>query len=155
MKILLATDGSEYSEAAVEEIASRPFPKGTQVRVVSALQYHAPPAIEPFGVSREYYAGIEREARQQSQTIVEAAAAKLRAGNPAFDVTTAVLQDSPKRSIVEDAETWKPDLIVVGSHGRNIWQRAFLGSVSQSVVVHAPCSVEIVRCRAGVRRDEE
>ena len=153
MKILLATDGSEWSEAAIEGIASRPFPKGTQVRVVSALPYRAPPAIQPFGVSHEYFAGIEREARQQARTIVEAAAAKLRAGNTALDVTTAVLDDSPKRAIVEDAETWNPDLIVVGSHGRNSWQRAFLGSVSQSVAVHAPCSVEIVRRPADSKSD--
>ncbi len=153
MKILLATDGSETSEAAVEEITSRTFPQGTQVRVVSAVQYRAPPAIQPFGVTHEYFAGIEREARQQARTIVEVAAAKLRGGNPALDVTTAVLDDSPKRAIIEDAETWNPDLIVVGSHGRNSWQRALLGSVSQSVVVHAPCSVEIVRRRAESKRD--
>ncbi len=127
------------------------------MRVVSALQYRAPPAMGAYGVSHEYFLGVEREARQQAQTIVEAAAVKLRAGNSLLDVTTAVLEDSPKRAIVEDAETWKPDSIVVGSHGRNSWQRAFLGSVSQSVAVHAPCSVEIVRRAAGegVRRNEK
>ena len=38
-----------------------------------------------------------------------------------------------------------PDLIVVGSHGYSGIKRWLLGSVAQSVVSHAPCSVEVVR----------
>jgi nucleotide-binding universal stress UspA family protein len=62
-------------------------------------------------------------------------------------VTTEVLTGSPKRIIVEEAETWGADLIVVGSHGYRGWERLLLGSVSQAVVSHADCSVEVVRCR--------
>ena len=59
----------------------------------------------------------------------------------------AVVPDgSPKRIIVEEAETWGADLVVVGSHGYRSWERMLLGSVSQAVAAHAECSVEIVRC---------
>lgn len=34
MRILLATDGSEYSEAAADELAGRPFPKGSEIRIL-------------------------------------------------------------------------------------------------------------------------
>ena len=42
-------------------------------------------------------------------------------------------------------KVWKADLIVVGSHGYPTWERLLLGSVSQAVVSHAKCSVEVVR----------
>ena len=50
--------------------------------------------------------------------------------------------------IVDEAENWKADLIVVGSHGYTGIKKWLLGSVAQSVVSHAPCSVEVVRSRA-------
>jgi nucleotide-binding universal stress UspA family protein len=49
--------------------------------------------------------------------------------------------------ILEEAERWDADLIVLGSHGYGLWQRFLLGSVSQAVVSHARCSVEVVRLR--------
>jgi nucleotide-binding universal stress UspA family protein len=49
--------------------------------------------------------------------------------------------------ILDEAEKWKADLIVVGSHGYPAWERLLLGSVSQAVVSHAKCSVEVVRVR--------
>ena len=50
--------------------------------------------------------------------------------------------------IVETAEAIHPDMIVLGSHGYSRWERLLLGSVSDSVVHHAPCSVLIVRTPA-------
>ncbi|MCB1025610.1 MAG: universal stress protein [Acidobacteria bacterium] len=47
--------------------------------------------------------------------------------------------------IVEKAKRWNADLIIVGSHGRGFWGRVMLGSISDSLVHHAPCSVLVVR----------
>lgn len=60
-------------------------------------------------------------------------------------ITTKVLSGSPKRVILEEAEAFGADLIVVGSHGYGMFERFLLGSVSQAVALHAKCSVEIVR----------
>ena len=49
------------------------------------------------------------------------------------------------RVIIETAKDWNADLIVVGSHGRGFWGRTMIGSVSDSVIHHAPCSVLVVR----------
>ena len=46
MKILLAVDGSSYSDAAVEEVASRPWPERTSVKVLTAYELPAPPTPE-------------------------------------------------------------------------------------------------------------
>jgi len=48
MRILLATDGSEYSEAAVGEIAERPFPRGREVRILSVSELPSFPIAVPY-----------------------------------------------------------------------------------------------------------
>ena len=46
MRILLAVDGSPYSEAAIKEVASRVWPAGTEVKVVTAFELPLAPAPE-------------------------------------------------------------------------------------------------------------
>lgn len=60
-------------------------------------------------------------------------------------IETEVRAGAPDQVILEIAKEWKPDLIVVGSHGRGFWGRLTLGSVSDSIIHHAPCSVLVVR----------
>ena len=63
----------------------------------------------------------------------------------AIKVETEIKAGSPDQIILETAKEWKPNVIVVGSHGRGFWGRLTLGSVSDSVIHHAPCSVLVVR----------
>jgi nucleotide-binding universal stress UspA family protein len=60
---------------------------------------------------------------------------------------TRVRRGDPKSLIIEEAEEWRADLIVVGSHGHTGFKQWLLGSVAQSIVSHAPCSVYVVRER--------
>ena len=62
-------------------------------------------------------------------------------------ITTEVANGSAKDVILDEAERWGADLIVLGSHGYSGWRRFLLGSVSHAVATHARCSVEIVRHR--------
>ena len=149
MRILLATDGSPCSEAAVDEVASRPWPSNSEVRIVSAFLIPLSPTPEAWAIPPEYYDEIERTLREQSQKVVDKAAAGLKkALGQSVNVTGQTLAGSPQSAILEEAERWKADLIVVGSHGYGTWHRLVLGSVSQGVVLHAKCSVEVVRHRA-------
>jgi nucleotide-binding universal stress UspA family protein len=63
-------------------------------------------------------------------------------------IDKSVREGDPRHEIVDEAKRWPADLIVVGSHGYTGWKRWLLGSVAQSVVSHAPCSVEVVRKRS-------
>ena len=65
--------------------------------------------------------------------------------DPSIKITGNILPGAPRRVILEEADRWQPDLVVVGSHGYSRWHRFLLGSVSQAVVSHAKCSVEAVR----------
>jgi nucleotide-binding universal stress UspA family protein len=149
MKILLAIDGSPCSETAVEEVARRPWPEDSELRIVSVVEPPGALTAEPYMGIGGYFEEVERLKRKQAEGIVATAADALRdgAGTAQLSITTEALTGSPKRIIVEAAEAWGADLIVVGSHGYHTWERMLLGSVSQSVAAHARCSVEIVRCR--------
>jgi nucleotide-binding universal stress UspA family protein len=146
MKILLATDGSPFSQAAASEIIQRSYPPGTEVKVISV--FHPWPLIpEPTLVlAAVYYQSLEH-ARNRATEIVENAAKKISESAPELVVTTEILEGSPKQVIIEEAERWGADWIVMGSHGYGPVKRFLLGSVSQSVVLNARCSVEIVRLK--------
>ena len=153
MKILLAIDGSGCSRAAVDEVARRPWPADSQVKVISIVEPPAPLAAEPYMGLGVYFEGAEQLMRKEAGKSVEQASAKLGAAG-GLQVSTEILTGSPKRMIVESAEAWGATLIVVGSHGYQSWERMLLGSVSQSVAAHAECSVEIVRCKKAMTGDK-
>lgn len=149
MRILLAVDGSKFSDATVEEVASRPWPPGTEIRVLSALHLQFAPTPEVWALPNSYYARLEDSMREQGESAVQQAASKLRDSNSERDVpltvTTEVIPGHAEEIVIEVAKTWNADLIVLGSHGRSGMGRFLLGSISQAVASHAPCSVEIVR----------
>lgn len=149
MKILLAIDGSEYSEAAVDEVARRPWPTPCEVRVVTAVALRVPIAPDPLVLYVGYREEMLEAQRARARALLEKTVERLRAGEQSGQLvlSTEVLEGSPKQAIVEEAERWAADLIVVGSHGYGRIERFLLGSVSQAVAAHAPCSVLIVRRR--------
>jgi nucleotide-binding universal stress UspA family protein len=147
MKILLAIDGSPCSDAAIEEVARRPWPAGGEIKIVSAIEPPIMPGVEPWLVPPDYFEQIERAGHERANATVEGALTKLRGGaDKTLKLTTATPTGAPKQVILDVAEAWGADLIVVGSHGYGAWDRFLLGSVSNAVATHAKCSVEIVRC---------
>ena len=147
MKVLIATDGSEYSRAAIDE-ACRLFEKSPdaefKVIYVYELMILAP---GPYFLAPEYVQQIDDELQVQANAIVEKSLAQIREKFPALAGRTSasVLSGTPAQQIVEEAENWGADLIVSGSHGYGFWKRAWLGSVSNALVHNAHCSVMIVR----------
>ena len=148
MKILLAVDGSPCSDAAVEEVARRPWPDKSEVKVLTAYDLPAPPTPEAWAIPLTYYDDMDVALRKQATNTVERAIQTLKSKlNKTVAIDGQVAPGSPRVVILDEAEDWGADLIVVGSHGYRAWERFLLGSVSQAVVSHAKCSVEVVRCR--------
>jgi nucleotide-binding universal stress UspA family protein len=146
MKILLAIDGSPPSEAAIEEVRERPWPTPSTVRILSVIQPYVPPATEIVLAGATLQEIRERQATEADQLVKQAAERITASGR--VSVETAIVEADPRTAIVDAADEWQADLIVVGSHGRTGLKRLMLGSVAQSVVAHAHCSVEVVRHRA-------
>lgn len=148
MKILLASDGSDYSKAAIEQLSRMPFPSNTEVRIISVFEnplLAAPGAVPMGGTLGNYYEEAVSNAKKISEGIVQNASQVLQKKNADLSVTATVVNGLPKITILEEAETFGAELIVVGSHGHGAFTRFLLGSVSQSISVHADCSVLIVR----------
>jgi nucleotide-binding universal stress UspA family protein len=148
MKVLLAVDGSPSSDAAVDEAAARVWPADTEIQVITAYELPLAPVPETWVLPADYFEHLDRAAREHAQTVEQAAVLKLvGALDASVKVTGNILPGSPRSIILEEAERWNADLILVGSHGYGPWQRFLLGSVSQAIVSHAQCSVEVVRIR--------
>lgn len=149
MKILLAIDGSACSEAALNEVVRRPWPAGSELRIVSVVEFPHLTGSELWVMPKSYVEQLENAEADRVEALIRRAVARVRSdGDQSLDVTGEVLRiGDPKLVILDDAEKWGADLIVLGSHGRKGWGRFWLGSVSLAVASHANCSVEIVRCQ--------
>ena len=147
MKVLLAIDGSPHSDAAATEVGRRPWPPQTEVRVITVdppldgdlLRSGAPTAFDE----------LVRQQRHEAEKHLAQQLTRLRNAAPTLQVTGFLREGFPKEVILDEADQWGADLIVVGSHGKGAIRRLFLGSVSLAVATNALCSVEIVRLPAG------
>lgn len=146
MKVLVAVDGSPFSLAAVDEAAIMPWPAGSEVKFVSAIEMPTPVVVGTMPMPDNYYTEWEKALEDQAVAGTTNAIARFyEKGGAGIDASTKMLKGDPKVAIVEEAEAWKADLIIVGTHGYNAFERFWLGSVSRSIASHAHCSVEIVR----------
>lgn len=84
---------------------------------------------------------------EEALTWAQVAAARVLTYFPAWEVRAEAHSGSPARKIIQQADHWQPDLVVVGSHGRSALGQLFMGSVSQKVVAEARCSVRVARGR--------
>ncbi|MFQ5876647.1 MAG: universal stress protein [Acidobacteriota bacterium] len=145
MKIMVAYDGSPPSEAAVGEVLRRPWPEGSEVRlvtVVEAEQLVVPPAgVEVYGPLAER---IRVTLRENSYRRIQAAMEKFRS-RPELQPSYELRDGSVKRALLQAIREWGADLVVLGSTGTSAIGRMLLGSVCHALLAHAPCNVEIVK----------
>ena len=144
MRILLAMDDSPCSQAAMRNVLTQFRTQDTEIRVLSVVEpisvYISADAFPHF---TPQVAEIEEERKTQATDLVKQVAGKLREAG--FKASETVDYGDAKTKIVDTATDWPADLIVLGSHGWKGLNRFLLGSVSDAVARHAPCSVEIVR----------
>ncbi|MFI5071254.1 MAG: universal stress protein [Terriglobales bacterium] len=150
MKILFGTDGSDGASLAAKSVANRPWPAGSQVKIISAVQLLVPgnelmmsssSAIYPTSLLEEMWSEVRSSAREavaEARKTLEAAGMKILAGETTPD-------GDPRVVLLAQAKEWDADLIVLGSYGRRGMDRILMGSVSESVALHAHCSVEVIR----------
>ena len=142
MKVLLAIDNSKFSEAATQSLIAQVRPNQTEVRVLHVIEVYPLHSAGKL-LAPELAVASEEHRHQADALVARIAKVLLDAG---FDrVTTAVGQGDPKVVVLDTAAEWNADLIVLGSHGEKDWTRFLMGSVSEAVVRHAACSVQVVR----------
>jgi len=138
MRILIAYDGSTHADAAIEDLRRAGMPRQCEAIVVSVVHHGSPDAWKTTMKEAE---AIATEARDRIQSYF-----------PGWSVSSEALWGDPAKMILKTIDVWKPDLVVIGSHGRSAPARLILGSVSAEVIRHAPCSIRVVRERAKSER---
>jgi len=155
MKILIGYDGSQYADAAIDDLRRAGLPEKAEAQVLTVAEVWLPPpdpsqtnsiAEEVDHVVQPMYAKARR-AVQEAQTIANRGAARVSGLFPSWNVSGTGIYGSPAWELVFAADKGELDLVVVGSQGRSALGRFVLGSVSQVVLNEAPCSVRIARGR--------
>jgi len=149
-RILLATDGSEPSVEAARGIAARPWPTGSTVHILSVVEVVLPTMHALFEPPFVHSSEVERlrgEALLRAQNATASAAAILAPTGLPVTETVSVLLEGTRSVILKEVRDWGADILFVGSHGHGVTERLLMGSVSEWLATHAPCSVEIVRPR--------
>lgn len=140
IRLIVGVDGSKGAEAAVNAVASRHWPQGSEARIVNGF-----PTVITVGA--EYAAAaIAQWIADEKARVTEAidkAVGKLKGAG--LSVSTIHKENDARFLLVNEAEDWNADCIFVGAQGLNAIERFLLGSVSSYVATHAPCSVEVIR----------
>lgn len=159
MKILIGYDGSECADAALDDLSQAGLPGNGDVHILSVAEVWLPPpppssyeiieearhANSPAELQRDF--SKQCAAAAQALALAERARDRVQARFPNWKVSHDSSCGSAAWELVAKGDKWKPDLIVVGSHGRTALGRFVLGSVSQRVLTEALCSVRIARGR--------
>lgn len=122
VRIVVGFNGSPDAEAAVDAVASRAWPEGSEARIITAREALRPDA-QHAAVERLRAAGL-------------AATEMMKGGDPSHVLTA-------------EAEEWNADSIFVGTRDIHGFQHLLHGSVSSAVAARAQCSVEVVRPSKG------
>jgi nucleotide-binding universal stress UspA family protein len=139
-KILLPTDFSESAEQALRQAVTLALTTKAKLHIFHAVMLHAEDPRHLETVLKDYTEHIDQEARK----ILEKKSAEIVSRGLDVTISTA-RRVSPFEAIVEAAETFRPDLIVMGTHGRTGVGRLLLGSVTEKVLRHSPTNVLTVR----------
>ncbi len=143
MKILIGCDGSEFTEKVLADLKRAGLPSKAEVLVLTVAE-HWLAAPASFGGIDVLYAEEPDEAAK-TNAIAQNMRSLLTNSFPEWEIKTDAVWGGAASKLIEGADEWKPDLLVVGSHGRSALGRLFLGSVSQSLLHNAQCSVRISR----------
>ena len=143
MRILVATDGSDFAIAAVHSVANRPWPAESVAKVISVPEFIL--LKDPSYFKTHEGKNLRKASIDDAESCIGAGVRILSRSSLKVCSDVPNIEDRPYRVILNEADTWDADLIVVGSHGRSGFDRVIMGSVSEAVALHASCSVEVIR----------
>lgn len=151
-RVLIAYDGSAGAEGALENLVEAGLPAELEAKVLTIADVWLPPGDAQRKPVFPDHVPQTLQPHQHAEDAVNAArqlaskgAERLQNLFPSWNIQPASRADSPAWGIIGEARDWNADLIVIGSHGRSVLERFFLGSVSAKVAAEASCSVRIFR----------
>lgn len=160
MKILIAYDGSDHSDTAIDGLQRAGLPAdNVEALVVSVGEVWLPPPARDEVLDDTFPLQVPpglKEARERADRVIKEAEQLAQRGSQRVQQTFArwhvsheVRNGSPAFELLNSAREWSADLVVVGSQGRTALGRFVLGSVSQKVLTEASTSVHVGRPNPG------
>ena len=144
IRLLIGVDNSSDSKAAVEAVFNRHWPSGTEVALLAVVDTVMPVITNDSGPSTMKWIEVGDEKNwDEVRELFEPSAQRLRSAGLRAEIL--IRRGNPADEILEEADTWGADCIIVGAKGTRGVDRLLLGSVSSAVSARAHCSVEVVR----------
>jgi len=144
-RVLLATDGSKYSDMVTQFVLNLRLPRQSQVIVVTALQSYVAAWIKmptlDLRTNQEILAGLQAAEESKARKITANAEKQFQAKG--YKTASVVIRGGAAASILASAKEYEPDIIALGSRGLSGIESLFLGSVAERVATYANCSVLI------------
>ncbi|MBW1608900.1 MAG: universal stress protein [Deltaproteobacteria bacterium] len=134
-KILVAVDGSKYTDIIVDQAISMGRICNSVIVAISVIPFF------PEYVSSAVQ--LEEELSKNTRKLLETVKRRIEKENIACE-TLVRIDDQPHEPIVQEARKRNVDLIVIGTRGVTGLKRVLMGSVAQKVIGHAPCPVMVV-----------
>ena len=138
-KILIATDGSDYTKEAVSRGLYLAKVLGADVTALYVVDQTSFVSFPMDSSIVSVYSLLENEGKRAVEEVVEEGKAL------GINVTPLIVEGSPTKKIVEMAADF--DLVVMGTLGRSALSKLFMGSVAERVTRYAPCPVLVVRSK--------
>lgn len=145
-KILCPTDLSSEAQVAQKLAVALAKREGAELLVFHVVLSHANEYRQAGDFMSDYFTELETEARRKLDE--ESSRLREQGSVVRYDVVQAA---SVFEAILDRALAWKPDLVVMATHGSTGMPRWFLGSVAEKLVRHAPCPVATIRPDDGGR----
>lgn len=145
-RVLVAFDGSEFCWKALDVVAERDLPAGTEIIILNAV-----PTLEESSYDNPDIFSMDQLERGRSRLIqiaqdgLSKATELMRARLPHCDISSRILNGHPRETLISACDEYDADIIFVGTQGRNFSASLAIGSVSEAVAVGAPCTVEITK----------
>ncbi|NNE64987.1 MAG: universal stress protein [Pyrinomonadaceae bacterium] len=159
MRVLVSYDGSTPSDAAIDDLPYAGFPEeDVEALAISIAEVWMPPPPKSNGNGfkpeefpafvnewAEKRLEVAKAAVNEAETLARHAKERIQHRFPKWKVDSYSTYGSPAWEVLIKADEFKPDVIVVGSKGRNAVSKILIGSVSQKILTEAECSVRIAR----------
>ena len=157
MRVLIGYDGSTYAHAAIDDLRRAGLPEQAEALVVSVGEAAIVPPLASHEVIEKAFVGervisiVKHANMHVSESLEDArdhahtAMRQLELYFPNWRLRSEAVGGRPATELMQQAQDWSADLVVVGSQGRSAVGRLILGSVSLEVAMEAECSVRIGR----------
>ena len=147
MKILLATDGSEYSKGAARFLRCLNLSAEDEITIFHALYWI------PFLYDRESYYGTLKEIKKDiAPRIIDSVSEILKHANA--KISTAIIEGSPEEGIIDAAMVSGMDMIVMGARGISGIETLLIGSVTRKVAIMSPKPVLVTKLPVSEKPEE-